>query len=219
LSVRQTKPANIRATLTNGTLNSASPVFAGKTFSSIRSLPLKRFLFAICGLFFLAAVGLIAYGSICSIRFDQNCKGYLKRAADANTLKLAEQELGKAVNYLEQTGLTEGDTSILYSTPRCDIGFWYDNLRASLDELRAMPSDVDQLTISSHLLKLRESIMDTGEKGTRVTVPPNIDVFPNQAIYRVVGGISTFGLLATGLGLAIVWEADCRNRKPDQATC
>ena len=36
------------------------------------------------------------------IQFDRNIGGYLKRAADANTVELAEKNLSVAVEYLER---------------------------------------------------------------------------------------------------------------------
>lgn len=72
------------------------------------------------------------------IQFDRNIGGYLKRAADANTVELAEKNLSVAVEYLEKNGLTSGYTSILYRTPDEDVGFWFTNLKSSLDELHAV---------------------------------------------------------------------------------
>ncbi|MEO0639786.1 MAG: hypothetical protein AAFY70_08675, partial [Bacteroidota bacterium] len=71
---------------------------------------------------------------------NQNVTGHLKNAADANSIELAEQELTIAINYLEDNGLTEGYTSVLYDTPKEDISFWYRNLKASQEELRTLSS-------------------------------------------------------------------------------
>jgi len=174
-------------------------------------LRLKKFTWSVLVLSVALGFALLVYGTVCSIQFKQNCKGYLKHAADANTVALAKQELGKAVDYIEAEGLTSGSTHVFYSMPDCDLGFWYQNLRASLDELDAIGSDADQLTVSNQLLKLRESIMDSGEKGTRVTVPPNIHVFPHQLIYRTLG----FGCLA-GMSISLLMvsvEAEKKSRK------
>lgn len=37
-----------------------------------------------------------------SIIFEQQCKGYLKRAADANTIKIATSQLKIAIDYAEK---------------------------------------------------------------------------------------------------------------------
>lgn len=47
-----------------------------------------------------------------SIELKQNVSGFLKRAADANMIELANQELTKALDYLEANNLTSGYTSI-----------------------------------------------------------------------------------------------------------
>lgn len=149
---------------------------------------------------------LIILGTWHSVQFERHCKGFLKRAADSNTIPLAQVEIGKAVRYLEEAKLTSGSTHVFYSTPECDLDFWYKNLNSSLKELESLPKDTDRLTASNQLLKLRETIMDNGEKGTRVTVPPNIHIFPNQFQYRVTGTICGFGFFG---GLVAIGIADC----------
>ena len=89
------------------------------------------------------------------ITFERKCKGYLKRAADANTVKLAKEELSKAINYIEAKGYTQGYTSLLWTTPDEDLGFWYANLKSSLDELNTLPGDATSLEKSNMLMKLR----------------------------------------------------------------
>ena len=41
---------------------------------------------------------------------DPSMTGYLKRAADANTIILANEEFSKAISYLESNNLTSGYT-------------------------------------------------------------------------------------------------------------
>ena len=147
----------------------------------------------------LFGIGLLVTGKVCSIQFERNCKGYLKRAADANTIELAEQELSKAVSFLEANGLTAGSTHAFYFTPNCDLDFWYRNLKASRDELRSLPSDVDHLTASNQLLKLRETLVDQGEKGARVTLPPNISAYPSQKLFCFAAAGCAAGLFITSI--------------------
>jgi hypothetical protein len=64
-----------------------------------------------------------------NIKLEQECTGYLKRAADANTIELAASQLQKSTRYLEDNGITQGYTSILWRTPDEDIQFWYENLK------------------------------------------------------------------------------------------
>jgi hypothetical protein len=119
-----------------------------------------------------------------SIEFKQNVSGYLKRAADANTIDLAHEELSKALLYLEANNLTKGHTSILYKTPDEDIDFWYRNLKASQLELARLQSE-SALERTNVLIKLRETLLDTGEK-TKVTVPKGLAVYPNNRTWAIL---------------------------------
>ena len=69
------------------------------------------------------------------ISFEMHCDQYLKRAADANTVELAKANLAKALKYIENNNLTDGVVSVFLKQPKNDIGFWYSNLKSSLDEL------------------------------------------------------------------------------------
>ena len=117
--------------------------------------------------------------------FKKNVSGYLKRAADANTIELAHEELDRALTYLEANDLTEGYTSVLYETPDEDIGFWYRNLKASKEELEKLdnPSALEKTNV---LMKLRETLTDTGER-TRVTSPDGIHLYPYNAVWAGLG--------------------------------
>lgn len=134
------------------------------------------------------------------INFNRYCGGHLKRAADANTVELARQELATAITYAEQEGLTTGYTSIVYNTPDEDIGFWYTNLRASLQELDSLNATSSQLEKSNMLLKLRQTLLDHTESGENVTKPSGISVYPNNLAYAVWGLITMLmGLIAFGV--------------------
>lgn len=146
------------------------------------------------------STGLLWFGVTKSIQFKRGCSGHLKRAAAANTIQLAEIELAQAVGYVETNQLSSGDTSVLYSLPENELDFWYENLKASLAELQATCADADRLSVSNQLIKLRETIMDRGEKRSRVTVPPNAFVFPHQVVYRGLGLAAVTGMLIGGAG-------------------
>jgi hypothetical protein len=140
------------------------------------------------------------------IEFKQNVTGYLKRAADANTIPLAEEELTKVIVYLENNNLTTGYTSILWKTPDEDIDFWYRNLKASQHELQNLQSE-SALERTNVLMKLRETLMDSGER-TSVTVPEGIAVYPNNKLWALlmllalVSGFTGFVILVTALDKA-----------------
>ncbi len=157
----------------------------------------------ILGVSIVSCILYLVFRFVADIHFEQNCEGHLKRAADANTIELATQEMKFAVAYLEKEGLTQGYTSVLYKTPDEDIGFWYSNLKASLQELESInPKTATPLERSNVLMKLRETLLDQGEK-TDVTFPAAIYLYPNNGIYSfwiiltlifLVGSAAAMGL-------------------------
>jgi len=133
----------------------------------------------------LILISIVIFGMRISKRivFKQNVSGYLKRAATANTIQLAHEQLTKALDYLEAENLTSGYTSVLYETPDEDIDFWYRNLKASQIELKNLNSE-SALEKTNVLIKLRESLL-SGEKG-RVTVPQGLSVYPNNKMWAAL---------------------------------
>ena len=116
------------------------------------------------------------------VRFDINCGGHLKRAADANTIGLAQEELQSALEYMEESGLTDGSTHVLWKTPATDIGFLYQNLSDANAELLYLPESTSSLERTNVLMKLRETILDEGQH-VSVTLPEGISVYPSQRMY------------------------------------
>lgn len=144
----------------------------------------------------LVVIGLLGAGSMyiyLGITFNQNCSGHLKRAADASTIELAQKELKRAIDYMEQENLTKGSTHIIYATPDNDIGFWYDNIRSTYVELQNLPASSTSLEKSNMLIKLRETLLD----GDEVTLPPYISLYPLQAIIMFI-------LVVCGIGFVIM---------------
>lgn len=134
-----------------------------------------------------------------AIVLEQNLVGHLKRAANANTVPLALREMSLVVNYLEEHEMTSGYTSIIYRTPDEDLGFFYDNMKSSLEELESVNPEASQLETSNVLMKLRETLVDSGQS-TSVTFPDGLSVFPDNARYAIVGTL--FSLLALS---GIIW--------------
>lgn len=147
---------------------------------------------------YLFSILLIVAGLICpvscevkSIQFKQDCSGYLKQAADANSTEIALERISKALDYIEANHLTDGYTSVLWKTEDENIGFWYENIKACKAELEACQNGT-QLEKSNVLMKVRESLTDNGEKGTVLTVPYGISRYPNNGMFMLFGWISTF---------------------------
>ena len=115
------------------------------------------------------------------IQFSANCGNYLELSADANSIEIAEKQLTKAVDYLEQNNLTSGYTKIFVYYPKNNIGMWYDNLKSAQTQLRGMleNEEITELEESNMLMKLRETILD--DDGC-LTHPEGISLHPNYAV-------------------------------------
>ncbi|MEL7499506.1 MAG: hypothetical protein AAFN77_18020 [Planctomycetota bacterium] len=149
------------------------------------------------------------------IDYQQNCRGYLKRAADASTIQLAKRELGKALTYAEDNGLTSGSTHSFYPTPATDLEFWYENLKAAHVELETFPEDADALTESNFLMRLRETLVDHDDDGAEVTDPKNISMYPYQRTAALTGVAGLIGIVAGSLMLIPKHQATLCSQKSD----
>jgi len=164
---------------------------------------MKKILCVIFVLFFCLWAGIRI---VAGIQFDRGCEGYLKRAADANTIELAKKQLKVALDYMEQEGLTTGYTSVLYRTPDEDVGFWYTNIKSSITELERMSPNASQLERSNLLIKLRETLLDQGSEGkTKVTIPKGIALYPNNVAMAFMGWLSAI-LMNMGIAIIIPWR-------------
>ncbi len=155
----------------------------------------------LCVLFTLLS---LVWSSACGLHalfFQIRCQGHIERAGYANTVELAEKELQTVVDYLDSRGWHEGYTSIVYKTPDEDVGFWYQNLKSSLDELKKVGPSTTQLEKSNILIKLRESLTDRSKGSTRAIVPPGIYLFPHNTGYCGWGIISWLGCILTWMAV------------------
>jgi hypothetical protein len=137
-----------------------------------------------------------------NIHFDQNCGGFLERAANANTIEIAQAELKTAIDYIEKENLTSGYTSVLWKTPDEDLGFWYNNVKTAYNELDSLPEQSSALEKSNMLIKLRETLIDHGSKGDSLTVPHGISRYPDNLFFG-----SMFWILLTSTTAA--WIIYC----------
>ena len=122
------------------------------------------------------------------VEFKQNCTGYLKQAADANTIELAIDRLDKAIDYVELQDWTDGYTSILWRTEDENIGFWYKNIKASRVELEKA-LDASQMEQTNVLMKLRETLTDNNENGTYITYPSGLWKYPHNMEFAIFAWI------------------------------
>lgn len=138
-----------------------------------------------------------------SVKFDQQCGGYLKQAADANTVELALDRVNIALNYIEANKLTDGYTSVLWKTEDDNVGYWYANIKACQAELTDAIDAESQLEKSNVLMKVRESLTDNGEKGTKLTFPDGISRYPNNLLFGILNWLSVV-LLVIGLSIVFI---------------
>lgn len=161
--------------------------------------------FVICLLGFTIIVCWSGLRIIASADFEVGCGGHMKRAADANSVELALQEMRTVIHYAEKNNLTSGYTSyfVLYRTPSKDISFWYKNMKASLEELESVKPDATSLEKSNVLIKLRETLLDKGGSEDSLTVPSGISIYPHNLAYLFM---LIVGVIILGIGVLFCEE-------------
>ena len=153
----------------------------------------------------ISIVIFIAFTIVFGFRYEREVEGYLKQAADANSVELAEEKLAKAIRGMDRLGLcpaedsekpsvfpTDCYTSVIFRTPDEDVGFWRSNIMSTYEDLHSMTDEerADNLTESNQLIKVRETLLDEGDRGVRVTDPPGISLYPNNALFFAWGWLS-----------------------------
>ena len=144
---------------------------------------MKQFTIILLAILTLVGTGAVIYKRI---DFKQNCSGRLERAANANTVELAVKELNTAIQYAETKGYTTGYTSVIYRTPDEDVEYWYNNLCASRQELLNLPDSTSTLEKTNTLMKLRETLTDTGEHGSYVIYPEGLQFYPHNFLWGIL---------------------------------
>jgi hypothetical protein len=140
---------------------------------------------------------------VAGIVFDRNCSGYLERAAKANTVEYAQQNLKVALNYLQASGKTSGYTSVIYTTPDEDVSYFYNNIQHAEAQLESVTSTTSELEKSNLLLKLHETLMTHDGDGESAIVPDGISVYPYNVLFFVWGWGSFVIASALVVGLII----------------
>ena len=159
---------------------------------------MRRF-FAVLVLAILSTLSFFAWGTVRVVKeyqIDMGCYQYIKRAADASSVDVAKRELGKAIEYAEENGLTEGIVSIFLKQPKNDVAFWYENMKVAYAELEALPEDSTPLEKTNVLMKVREALTDDdGDGGVTVTKPDGLDIYPNNSAYFWWATLSIIALI------------------------
>ena len=153
-------------------------------------------------IFVVSLLSSIAWGATryaANVFAKRDFTGYLKQAADANTPELAKSKLSAAIAGIEKRGLTSGYTSIFYNTPDEDLGFWYNNLKASENDLQKLSPNASQLEQSNVLMKLRQTLLDHEKNGEAVTCPAGASLYPYNLVMAIWGTISVVFLFCAGI--------------------
>lgn len=152
-------------------------------------------------MFFLGAI-MALFWSVGRIHgcvvYNIDVEDRLKRASDANTVEIAEQELDAALQGIDKHNLETGYTSILYRTPDEDLGFWYKNIVSAKKELAELPTESSPLEKTNVLMKLRETLLDNVSGGMQVTAPDGISIHPYNTFYGVLGTLGWLFMLVFG---------------------
>lgn len=131
------------------------------------------------------------------------CTQQLTRAADAPTVDLAVSAIDKAIAYLDDNNKTTGNSGFIFKTPRNDVEYWYGQLVSSRDELVTVSDKPDPLLHSNMLMKLRETLSDSGQHGRAITQPANMDVYPNHVGWT----LATYAAIVIGFVCILVFFA------------
>ena len=158
---------------------------------------------AVLGIFIGLVV--ISIPVINSVNFDWNCEEYIKRAADAASPEKCGEELDKAIQYAKEHGITTGNTGIIFKTPACDVGFWYDNLVGAREALKEVENTAEvqptSLERSNVLMRVREALLDNAKDGVSVTLPPSIGFYPHVLLFTLM----VWGGILIVLGVCVVF--------------
>lgn len=137
--------------------------------------------------FIISIIAFIVTLSVKEYDFKFGCQAYIDRAIVASDLDVAQAELGKAIDYMEQHSLTEGIVSIILKNPKNDIGYWYNTIKDTHRQIMEFPRDATQLEKSNFMMRVRESIEG-------LSTPSWIFLYPHNTLWLVWGIISFFGV-------------------------
>ena len=137
----------------------------------------------------------LSYGVYRDVLFNMECEGYLKLAANSNSIELAKSNLDHAIQYIEKNQLTSGNSAIFIKGPSTNITLWYANLKACQKEIWEMSvKGGNTLEQTNLLMKLRESLLNN----ELVIVPEFLSMYPYQKVIILTLIISTIFCVLIG---------------------
>ena len=92
--------------------------------------------------------------------------------------------------------------------------FWYQNLKASKKELEKTTNSTS-LEKTNVLLKLRETLLDQGDKKSKITYPQGLAIYPNN---KLLAGLFLISLLFLPLLFAelIKYDEEYKRKKKEE---
>jgi hypothetical protein len=130
--------------------------------------------------------------------FKRNCSWHLALAAESANIELATRHIELALKYIDANELNVGYTSLIYKTPNEDVGFWRENIAASLAELKQVKPETGQYERTTILLKLGSNLTSRGAWGSTVTAPQGTSIFPYNWLFAFWATVSTVGAIFFG---------------------
>ena len=138
------------------------------------------------GLFFTA---LACIPIVKGIVFNRDCGAYLERASQAPTPDIARVSLDKALAYLNENHMTEGNTYIIIPSPNDTLEWLYSRVsqaRKVLDEITVKSTPLE---VSNVMIRMKDSISEQGESGEHVILPVHVALWPYQLFWIVVSSV------------------------------
>jgi len=127
---------------------------------------------------FLAILALISFSITKKTNAETGYRDYLSLAANASTVQKSYDFLEKALDYIEENGLTKGNTDIFTKGPLTDIGIWYEQIKGARDTLFEIIKKGDQssqLEKDTALMRIKEILT---YDGVDLIVPAGLDFYP-----------------------------------------
>ena len=115
---------------------------------------------------------------------NKNCIKYIKDTATTTDVIQAENNLSKAIEYLETNNLTKGNTGCFTKVSDDDINDWYQTLKYYQSEFQEIiKNDIESYKGAYMILNFqKEMLTSEGE----VFYPEHLEIYPYQLIWTII---------------------------------
>lgn len=164
----------------------------------------KILFFAALSMTFVFAGWAVTRG-VLSASFSNNCGEYLAQASSSTTPEKALQDLESVIEYAEYNSMTEGFTTIAWSTPPSeDVGRWYESLTDIQEQLQGLVDDEPQdLGELSSFVALKSQQFQNMK--TLIRQPPDgISIFGYNQVFFLWFVISSLGALGLWIAYGVM---------------